>query len=107
MSKLDTFIEKEKSFMRENLLGIVEHYKVWMRKDPKLFIDEISGQDEASIDIRLCIDLDESGHGSWIFRTGDSSYDQRHSQYCAADCIGLETNVDNLLNDLINQIDEV
>lgn len=115
MNTLHEFINDNESDMLTDLICLV-----------KLLIPEVKanynnyppGSDnfdnKGEIDIRLCIDRADTRRGygdtnvgyTWIFRYGDSSYDQRHSEYCAASCIGLKTNPKDLLNDLINQIGE-
>jgi hypothetical protein len=55
-----------------------------------------------AIDVRLCIDFDDSDT-TWIIRSGDASYDQRHSMLCAASSIDRDSDASAVLEDLINQ----
>lgn len=55
---------------------------------------------DGEIDIRLCVD----GECEWIIRTGDVSYDPYHSEYCAATLVVLDTNPDELVDELLNDI---
>ncbi len=63
--------------------------------------------DEPSIDVRLCIDFQDDGTPDWIIRSGDSSYDQRHSALCGASIVSLDTEfndeADETLENLIDQ----
>ena len=69
------------------------------------------GQD---IDVRLCIDFDECGDASYIIRSGDVSYDQRHSELCGASSINSETvfnsehdeTLEGLINQCLDQVNE-
>jgi hypothetical protein len=99
--KLENFIKTNKSDMLNDLINVVKNEKVWLK-------DNIHDCGEIpSIDIRLCIDLEDDGEsGTWIFRTGLSRYDQKHSKYCAASIIDFDTNAMSLLTDLINQIED-
>jgi hypothetical protein len=70
----------------------------------------IQGQcdgDVTEIDVRLCVDFDLNGRIcgeiSWIIRSGDSSYDQRHSMICGASSIDAEAVCQDVLEDLIDQ----
>ncbi len=74
-----------------------------MKASPKDYTEH--GCDEPSIDIRLCIDERASGKGfTWIFRTGDSSYDLAHSYFCGASCITLDTKILDLLTELVDDV---
>ena len=102
--QLDQFIESEKCYMFNNLRDIVSDLIDTMRQNPSEYTER--GCDDPSIDIRLCIDVDNDDEPStWIFRTGLSDYDQSHSRYCSASSIGIDTDVNDLLNDLIGQLD--
>ena len=99
MSNLQRFINNHKSNMLKVLVGIVKREKTWINNN----LHEYSETEVPGVDIRLCIDLHDS---SWIFYTGLADYDQRHSEYCSASCIGLDTNALTLLTELIDQIEE-
>jgi hypothetical protein len=99
---LDQFITEERLGMYQDLQTIIIDLTHEMRTDPKLYTEH--GCDEPSIDIRLCIDAHNDSF-TWCFRTGDSSYDQRHTTYCAASSIQLDTGTDELLNQLIGDIE--
>ena len=105
-SRLEKFLKKPgvKKDLRESLSIIVKDCKDAMRADKAEFTEE--GCDGPSIDLRLCIDPNQfNGYGfDWIFRTGDSSYDPRHSTFCAASYIGLNTNKRELFTELIDDI---
>ncbi len=81
------------------------------RDDYKLMVDQLKeiqstlerGQD---IDVRLCMDF--HGEVSWIIRSGDASYDQRHSEACGASTIDKRTKLKSepccdVLEEMINQ----
>lgn len=101
--KLEQFLKENQSDLLTNLTEIVADLKATMASDPKEYTEY--GSDDPSIDVRLCIDLGD-GHYGWIFRTGLSDYDPYHSEYCAAASIGLDTNPEKLLAELINQLGE-
>jgi hypothetical protein len=103
MSKLDAFIAENRADMLADLTDIVANLKQTIASDPAEYTEH--GDDTASIDIRLCIDLGERRHG-WIFRTGLADYDQSHSEYCAASCVTIRTCVPKLLDELVNQLEE-
>lgn len=55
-------------------------------------------------DVRLCIDFDGYMNSpTWIIRSGDASYDQKHSFACGASGIDSDTKCEHVLEDLINQ----
>lgn len=59
-----------------------------------------------SIDVRLCIETEDSMSGdawTWIIRSGDASFDQRHSPLCGASSIDRNTKCESVIEDLINQ----
>lgn len=103
MNNLDKFIKEEKHHMLRYLNELIPNLKSSIDAQPEEFKE--SEDDEPSIDIRLCIDLNDDGTGSWIFRTGDSSYDQQHSQYCSTTSIGIDSNAAELLDYLIQDLD--
>jgi hypothetical protein len=102
MNKIVSFLEANRADMLQDLKEIVRDLKDTMLDNPEEYTDY--GCDEPSIDVRLCIDTDRNDCITWIIRTGSSDYDQYHSDFCAASCIGLDTDVKELLNDLINDI---
>ena len=102
---LDTFLDSERTDMLSDLTATVEELKTSMKLDPKLFTE--AGCDEPSIDVRLCVDLERGSAPSWIIRTGSSDYDQYHSEYCSASCIGLDTDPKELLEELMNDLGDV
>jgi hypothetical protein len=90
MSRLNTFIEmsrKDYNFILSDL------------KEIKAQLDS----EITSIDVRLCADLDLDGEMSWIIRSGDSSYDQRHSPVCGASRVEEDSDLTAVLEDLIDQ----
>jgi hypothetical protein len=103
MNKLELFIKENREDMLTDLTDIVKDLKEAMQSDPEEYTDY--GCEDPSIDVRLCIDLDRS-KDSWIIRTGSSDYDQYHSDFCAASCIGLDTDAKKLLQELIDSVIE-
>ncbi len=113
---LEQFIKDEQSHMLRDLEQIIEDCKATMQFNPKEYTEH--GCDEPTIDIRLCIDPISTNSNpfsltselidtfDWIFRTGSVDYDQRHSRYCAASCIGLDTKPMDLLTELVDQVFE-
>lgn len=93
--------------MLSNLVAIVRELKRDMRSNPKDYIE--NGCDEPSIDIRLCVDRHEYKPSlpceyTWLFRVGLVDYDPRHSDYCAASSVQLDTDPDKLLTMMINDL---
>jgi hypothetical protein len=102
MTNREKFINENRNDMYLDLCDIVTDLKQSIALNQTDFTEN---KEESSIDIRLCIDLDRNrSTGSYIFRTGLSDYDQRHSRYCAASSVNLDTHVDDLLNTLTDQI---
>jgi hypothetical protein len=102
MDQLESFLKTEYQYILADLTGSVEALKSWLKTDAHLF-KEYSEDETPSIDVRLCVD--RSGDSfNWIIRTGDSSYDQRHSEWCSADSIDLETVPKDLLEALIKDL---
>lgn len=95
-------VQNDYDLMRQDLVDHIKYLQGLMKSDPTEYTEH--GCDEPSIDIRLCIELD----GSWIFRTGDSSFDQRHSPLCGASSVQLDTETKGkelpLLEELLNQV---
>ncbi len=56
------------------------------------------------IDVRLCMDIDEYEDVSWIIRSGDASYDQRHSMFCESSTVDAESDLTRVLEELINGV---
>lgn len=120
---LQEFINTEREYMLRNLTLIVRGLQASMRLDPDEYTEH--NDDEPSVDIRLCIDMNIPDHEStangcteecracqgeadpsWIFRTGDVSFDPAHSEFCAASCVSLATKPEKLLAELIGQIED-
>ncbi len=110
--ELEQFLTDNRSDMLSELTHIVRELKpVLIDLNNNVPPDS---NNEEMIDVRLCIDRADTRHGygdsnigfTWIVRTGDASYDQRHSEYCGASLVGLDTDPAELLTDLINQIEE-
>jgi hypothetical protein len=103
--KLNKFISEERENMLNDLRDIVADLKKSMRISPNEYTEY--GCDEPSIDVRLCVDLSERGDSpSWIIRTGSVDFDSYHSEFCSASCIGLSTEPEELLEELVNGLDE-
>lgn len=101
---LQQFIDSNRDDMLADLRAIVESLKADIAADPDLYRGIFEDCDPA-IDVRLCVDLDPRAEsGTWIFRTGDASYDQRHSDYCGAGSVGADTDPADLLETLIDQL---
>jgi len=108
MTQLDRFLEQERAEMFRDLTRIVRNLKGQMKHDLNEYIE--AGTDDPSIDIRLCVDRYETKpslppYYSWCFRTGLVDFDPSHSTYCAASSVGLETDVETLLTDLVKDLD--
>jgi hypothetical protein len=91
--------------------GILKRDYAFIERDLKRIQNSLdpvaANEDDASIDVRLCIDV-QDGDVSWIIRSGDESYDQRHSMLCGASSIQLDSNPQTVLEDLIDQcLDQV
>lgn len=89
MNRLESFIHSN----RADMLAELSYYV----KDCQEHLEP--GTD---IDVRLCIDF-AGDRSTWLFRTGSVDYDQWHSTFCGASSIGLDTDTEELLEDLINQ----
>lgn len=89
--------------MKLDQLGIINsmcgHDYTEMVRDLEQIRQELGGE---SIDVRLCIDIDNTVP-SWIIRSGDASFDQRHSMFCGASSVQIDTVPRDLIEDLINQ----
>lgn len=103
MKKLEKFLEEQKPFMLKDISQIVQSAKARMEIDPNEYTE--NGCDEPTIDVRLCIDLERGDEPTWIIRVGLVDYDPYHSDFCSASCIGLNTNVSELLEELINGLE--
>jgi hypothetical protein len=103
MDTLQAFIDGEYQYLMYDITVIVKDLKDQIRDNPDWYIE--SGTDEPWIDIRLCVDLNSHDGANWVFRTGDPSYDQRHSQFCSSGSIGLDTDPKDLLDELISQLE--
>ncbi len=71
-------------------------------KRVKKFLDS----EITEIDVRLCIEIEDSMSSdawTWILRSGDSSYDQRHSPICASDIVSADSKLEGVIENLINQ----
>ena len=90
-----SFINSEREAMRRALDWTVKDLQRDLETSPEYYVEP--GADEPSIDIRLWIDAD-----SWIFRVGLSDFDPYHSAICAGSCVSLDTETDDLLEELIN-----
>ena len=101
MSKLNKAIKVFKTDYKF-LVGDIRHIK-------KQLDESVS-----SIDVRLCLDFDQYNDPSWIIRSGDSSFDQAHSQYCGASSLDSDTiinieadpTVEELIDQVLDQIAE-
>ncbi len=104
--KLSLFLKAEFEDIVTDLTATVENLKSFVRINPEEFTE--AGSDEPSIDVRLCVDEYDGLNRSftWIIRTGDASFDQKHSPYCAASLIGLDTEPRALAQELIDDIAE-
>ena len=101
--KLVQFIKDNKNDMLQELNNIIREYKKDLINNPNEYTE--LGCDEPTIDIRLCIDLESHGGPNWIFRIGLVDYDTYFSEYCAENCITLNSDASGLFSDLVNQLD--
>ena len=99
---LEQFIEDNRGDMLCDLRRIAGQLKHEMEYAPEDYTE--SGCEGPSIDIRLCIDRTRDNGFTWIFRTGLVDYDQRHSDYCAASCVTLDTKEHELISELIGDL---
>jgi len=100
---LDDFIRTTRPEMLEGLTSICAELKGWLRTHPEDHTER--GCDTPSINVRLCVDVDyRTGEFSWAFRTGDASFDQRHSRWCGASNVEHDTVITKLLTTLTDQI---
>lgn len=93
----ERFFRPDYTIMLATITELIDDAVATMQAAPLEYTEH--GADEPTIDIRLCVDND-----GWIFRTGDASFDQRHSRYCSASCIGLNTQAGELLEQLIDDV---
>ena len=109
--RLEAFIAANRADMLQDLTDIVEDLKATMSADPAEYTDPYADGETPCIDVRLCVDIAESGKragligGEWIFRTGLVDFDPRHSQYCGASSVSPDTDAEDLLEDLLSQLD--
>jgi hypothetical protein len=100
---LEEFIRANRADMLTDLADIVACLKEDMAADPALYTEH--GADSPSIDVRLCVDINHCrDSGTWIIRTGSADYDPRHSEYCSSGAISPDTDPNDLLDDLIDQL---
>lgn len=110
LNKLEQFIKTEEPHLKRDLRRIIKDCKPDLKANPDLYRQH--KDDTPSVDIRLCIDkprefserIRPPKDWSWIFRIGDASFDQYHSDYCAASCITRETRVEDLLVEMVSQV---
>ena len=102
MTKLDKFLNQTEAEMLTTLEALVKECQQGLTTSPEDYTEP--GTDEPSIDLRLCIDLEDSE--SFVFRVGSSDFDPYHSEYCAASCITTESEASELLQDLVNQLED-
>ena len=71
--------------------------------DPADHSDPNDIDSPALIDVRLCIDFDNN-EPNWIIRFGLSDYDQRHSELCGAESLGItKRDIERALESMIDQ----
>ena len=102
---LGSFILESREQMLEHMKWIVADLQRAMLNNTEEYTEP--GCDEPSIDVRLCIDRYERNEGwRFIFRTGLSDYDPYHSYLCAGSCVTLDTDPDELLEELLDDVFE-
>lgn len=82
---------------------VIELFRVdyqFLERDLSEIQRDLEGEDT---DVRLCVDFDGE-QPTWIIRTGDASYDQRHSAFCGASIIDHDVNPNVVLEELIDQV---
>jgi hypothetical protein len=102
---LAKFLFSEKRHMLGALEWCVKDLKRTIKANPLEYIDYDG--DVPVIDIRLCLDLgipENRGGPSWTFRVGDSSFDPYHSEYCAGSFVGIDTDPEELLEELVSDV---
>lgn len=110
LTPLEQFIKREQSHMLKDLKCLIKHGKAQIRQNHSLYKE--NADSEPTIDVRLCVDkIHATPHLAafpedfeWLFRTGHADYDQRHSEHCRASCIGLESDAESLLTELVSQL---
>lgn len=100
---IKAFFINESENILSDLENIVASAQAAMLVQPEEYTEP--GCDGPSVDIRLCVDWDVHHEKFyWILRTGDSSFDPRHSDYCAAGSITLDTAPKELLEELVEDL---
>lgn len=91
----------EREFIRNALTFTVSDLKRMIQNDPDDY-EDMDGN--ASIDVRLCVNTEATEYNSlWIIRTGLVDFDAYHSPICAASSVTPDTDLDELLDDLLGQ----
>lgn len=101
---LEFFIEENREDIKAHLINLVERLKEDLKTSPEDYQE--SPEDTPSIDIRLAVDLVETldRDQGWTVWAGSSDYDSYHSEYCSASCVTLETEVGELLEELLEDL---
>ncbi len=100
---IKVFFINESENILEELEMIVDSCQGAMRINPEEYTEP--GCDGPSVDIRLCVDWNKNyDRFEWIIRTGLVDYDPRHSDYCAAGSITLDTAPKELLEELVEDL---
>ena len=89
--------------MLSKLTSLIEEKQNWIRTRPQDFKE--FPEDVPMIDIRLCVERAAEGAFNWSFHTGPADFDQRHTRYCGAAAISLQTVPEPLLNELLEQVE--
>lgn len=88
-------ILKLRERIRESLRWVISDVKRDLERNPEDHTEP--GADAPSMDVRLCIDGER-----FTVRTGSVDFDPYHSEICAASCIDLETDLEELTDELIS-----
>jgi len=97
---LPSYIYSIRGALKSALYWTLRDLQESMNRSPEDYT--APGDDGPSIDVRLCIDSGRRGDGpSWIIRTGPPDYDPYHSEVCSSASVGPDTDLEDLLEDLI------
>jgi len=100
---INSFFINEFENILSDLENVVAFAQSAMQIQPKEYTEP--GDEGPSVDIRLCVDWDVAHEKFyWILRTGLVGYDPRHSTYCAASSITLDTAPKELLEELVEDL---
>ncbi len=108
--ELNAFLAVARPEILRHLKSLVRHMIQEIKANPDLYIGD--GDEEPSIDVRLCVDKPKElssrvhppSHWTWVVHTGSSDYDTYHSDYCAGSSVGIDTDAEELVSELIGDL---